>query len=129
METGRFTIFTLSSAGETSTISFSPFSFSFSSILASSWIRSTTSSVSRSSSSLMVSYSGSAFSFDKKISTGMNEQYFSSTSLTRYSFANCTLSSFKNKVISVPTVSLLPLCISYSVPPLHVQCTDSAPSL
>ena len=32
----------------------------------------------------------------------MKEQYFSMISLARYSFANSVLSSFKNKVISVP---------------------------
>ena len=32
-------------------------------------------------------------------------------SLARYSFANSVLSSFKNKVISVPTVSFVQMCI------------------
>ena len=43
--------------------------------------------------------------------------------------ANSRLSSFKNRVISVPTVVLSPSCISYSEPPSHSQCTGVAPSL
>lgn len=64
-----------------------------------------------------------AFALDRKISTGMKEQYFSRTSRTRYSFANSRQSSFRNRVISVPTVVLLPSDISYSVLPSQVQCT------
>ena len=124
--TGRFTIFNFSFAGETSTTSFSPFSFSFSSVFASSWISSTTVSVSNLSAASMVSYSVSAFALDKKIGVGMKEQYFSMTSLARYSFANSRQSSFRYKVISVPTPSFVPSVISNSVPPSHAQWTGVA---
>ena len=62
-------------------------------------------------------YTITAIVVERKISTGMKEQYLSSTSLARYSFANSRLSSFRNSVISLPTVVLFPSCISYSVPP------------
>ena len=74
----------------------------------------------------MVSYSGSAFSFFRKMGVGMKEQYFSMTSLARYSLANSKQSSLRNKVISVPTVSLEPSDMSNSVPPSHSQCTGTA---
>ncbi len=125
--TGRLTIFNFSVRGDTSTISFSPFSFSFSSVFASSIIVSTTSSVSRLSDGSIVSYSVFAFAFFKKTSIGINEQYFSRTSLARYSLANSRQSSFKNRVIFVPTPSLMPSVMLYSVPPSHSQCTADAP--
>ena len=119
--TGRFTIFAFSIRGETSTCSFVPSSFSFSSYFASSTMFSTTVSFSVTSSAGIVSYSVSAFSFSKKIGVGMKEQYFSMTSLARYSLANSRQSSFKKRVISVPTPSFDPSVISNSVPPSHSQ--------
>ena len=95
MLTGRFNTLAFFFSGSTSTVSFVPSSFSFSSVFAGSTICSTTVSLSVTSYSKIVSYSGSLVGSDKKISIGINEQYLFKTSSARYKLQNSTLSSFK----------------------------------
>ena len=53
--------------------------------------------------------------------------YLVMTSLARYSLENSTLSSFRNRVMVVPPLSLVPSVMENSVPPSHSQCTGVAP--
>ena len=122
IETGRLLILAFSLRGDTSTtISFLRFHFHVLRSLLLLRYLSTTTSSSLTSAASIVSYSCSAFAFDKKISTGMNEQYLFSTSRTRYSFANSTLSSDRYNVIVVPIVSFEPSVISKLMPPSDSQ--------
>ena len=57
-------------------------------------------------------YSAFMVADEVHIDTGIKEQYFSSTSLTRYSLANSRLSSFRYRVIVDPTSALVPSSIS-----------------
>ena len=119
--TGRFTIFTFSFAGSTSTTSLVPSSFSFSSVFAGSMIFSITVSVSKSSDLSIVCVASSASISFRKISSGINEQYLFKISLTLNSFANSWQFSFRVSVIEVPLAALSPSPISNSSPPSLTQ--------
>ena len=122
-------IFIFSFAGSISTSSLVPSSFSFSSVFAGSIIVSITVSLSKSSSFSIISVASSASISFKNISTGINEQYLLSISLTLNSFANSWQLSLRYNVIAVPLEALLPSPISNSRPPSLTQCIGFAPSL
>lgn len=61
---------------------------------------------------------------DRKISTGMKEQYFWMTNWSLVLIAELQAVLIEEQVIWVPTWFQVPSSISNSVPPSHSQCTE-----